>query len=305
MQANARTAVRDSFFPVARTCLLTFMLLAGALPLAATADFEGLVVERITHDDFGRDLVRELGMPANLSVWRISARFSDPTDRLVGGVASPDNPLDVHTLDGSGFYNAPQEPCGNYCSGGLCRPPQSADALVLAELNYDTWLTIGNTLRDVTPSWPSGAGSKDGVIIDPGFPCMDDPWESNVNAWVTSPEGTDPESGEIEPTPQTVAGNYPENTIPLLQITIDSSTSLHGTMGLLVFDPEPAEIGVEFTAPPPCVGDTNGDSIVDVQDLVNVTLAWGTDDAAADIDGSGTVDVVDLISVITAWGPCD
>ncbi|MHC4908889.1 MAG: DNRLRE domain-containing protein [Planctomycetota bacterium] len=53
-----------------------------------------------------------------------------------------------------------------------------------------------------------------------------------------------------------------------------------------------------------CPADTNGDGAVDVQDLVNVILAWGTDDIAADVNGDGTVDVQDLVDVIVAWGPC-
>ena len=53
-----------------------------------------------------------------------------------------------------------------------------------------------------------------------------------------------------------------------------------------------------------CASDTNGDLLVDVQDMVNVILAWGTDDAAADVDGSGIVDVNDLVQVVLDWGAC-
>jgi hypothetical protein len=53
-----------------------------------------------------------------------------------------------------------------------------------------------------------------------------------------------------------------------------------------------------------CPADTNGDGAVDVDDLVAIILAWGTDDPATDLDGSGVVDVDDLVTVILAWGPC-
>ncbi len=58
--------------------------------------------------------------------------------------------------------------------------------------------------------------------------------------------------------------------------------------------------------PAPCTGDTNGDGVVDVDDLVNVILDWGTDgtENGGDVDGSGTVDVDDLVAVILAWGAC-
>ncbi|MHC5026367.1 MAG: hypothetical protein ACYTGR_06355 [Planctomycetota bacterium] len=54
-----------------------------------------------------------------------------------------------------------------------------------------------------------------------------------------------------------------------------------------------------------CPADTNDDETVDVQDLVNVITAWGTDDANADVNDDGTVDVQDLVAVITAWGECN
>jgi hypothetical protein len=53
-----------------------------------------------------------------------------------------------------------------------------------------------------------------------------------------------------------------------------------------------------------CVGDTDGSGVVDVTDLVNVIIAWGTDDPAADVSGDGIVDVLDLVQVILNWGVC-
>ena len=53
--------------------------------------------------------------------------------------------------------------------------------------------------------------------------------------------------------------------------------------------------------------DVNGDGVVDVEDLVQVILEWGTcpvppADCAADVDGSGVVDVGDLVIVVLGWG---
>jgi uncharacterized membrane protein len=62
-----------------------------------------------------------------------------------------------------------------------------------------------------------------------------------------------------------------------------------------------------------CDGDTNGDGMVNVDDLNNVILDWGTDGSAngGDITGStpgsgpdGAVNVNDLNAVIVAWGLC-
>lgn len=58
------------------------------------------------------------------------------------------------------------------------------------------------------------------------------------------------------------------------------------------------------TEAPPCAEDVNGDSVVDVSDLVDVVLAWGSDDDAADITDDGIVDVADLVALILAWGDC-
>ena len=70
---------------------------------------------------------------------------------------------------------------------------------------------------------------------------------------------------------------------------------------------------VRLTAEPVCPGDTNGDGVVNVDDLNNVILDWATDgsanggDVTGPIPGSapdGTVDVNDLNAVIVGWGTC-
>ncbi|MHC4909589.1 MAG: hypothetical protein ACYTF9_07730 [Planctomycetota bacterium] len=62
----------------------------------------------------------------------------------------------------------------------------------------------------------------------------------------------------------------------------------------------------EIPGPPPCPADTNGDAIVDVEDLVAVILDWGCLGAncAGDVNGDAIVDVQDLVAVIVAWGQC-
>ena len=60
-----------------------------------------------------------------------------------------------------------------------------------------------------------------------------------------------------------------------------------------------------YTPPPPCVGDLNGDLVVNASDLATVLGAWGTADAAADLDHDGIVAASDLAIVLGAWGPCN
>ena len=56
-----------------------------------------------------------------------------------------------------------------------------------------------------------------------------------------------------------------------------------------------------------CGADVDGSGVVNVLDLVAVTVAWGVcpgepDPCPADIDGNGIVDVFDLVEVIVSWG---
>jgi hypothetical protein len=55
-----------------------------------------------------------------------------------------------------------------------------------------------------------------------------------------------------------------------------------------------------------CDEDINLDGVVDVNDLLDLVLDWGTDGSehGSDLDGSGLVDVDDLLLVLTNWGPC-
>ena len=53
-----------------------------------------------------------------------------------------------------------------------------------------------------------------------------------------------------------------------------------------------------------CEADVNGDSVVNVDDILVILGAYGTSDPASDIDGNGTVDVNDVLVVISAWGEC-
>jgi hypothetical protein len=54
---------------------------------------------------------------------------------------------------------------------------------------------------------------------------------------------------------------------------------------------------------PDCVGDFNGDGMIDGQDLATLLASWG--DAKADLDGDDVVSGPDLAIVLGAWGECD
>lgn len=58
---------------------------------------------------------------------------------------------------------------------------------------------------------------------------------------------------------------------------------------------------------PTCLGDLNGDAMVDVSDLLILLSAWGPceqGNCVADTNGDTVVDVSDLLMLLGAWGPC-
>jgi murein tripeptide amidase MpaA len=54
----------------------------------------------------------------------------------------------------------------------------------------------------------------------------------------------------------------------------------------------------------PCPGDMDGSGAVDVNDVLQVLGAYGSNDPAGDVNGDGTVDVNDILAVVAAFGPC-
>ena len=60
----------------------------------------------------------------------------------------------------------------------------------------------------------------------------------------------------------------------------------------------------EIITAPACDADLNGDSVVNVIDLLEVIDFWGLSDVPADINDDGVVDVIDLLLLVSVWGPC-
>jgi hypothetical protein len=61
---------------------------------------------------------------------------------------------------------------------------------------------------------------------------------------------------------------------------------------------------IEGTPVTVCPADIDGNSVVNVSDLLAVINAWGQTGGPADVNGDGIVNVSDLLAVIAAWGPC-
>jgi hypothetical protein len=67
---------------------------------------------------------------------------------------------------------------------------------------------------------------------------------------------------------------------------------------------DPADLEPLGTSVPDCLGDLNGDGVVDGADLALVLGAWGNGAGLADIDENGVVDGADLAIVLGSWGEC-
>ncbi|MHC5028600.1 MAG: hypothetical protein ACYTGR_17770 [Planctomycetota bacterium] len=146
--------------------------------------------------------------------------------------------------------------------------------------------------------------------------------------------------GDGLPTPQSVAGNWPQNRVLFAQMTFEPDPDGYvwgGAMGLVVqtrgeiqtiaVDHEALEIPCSGTSEGDCCEANGSDScnhppccyLVCEQDQFCCLTSW--DQACADLaaefctdtcgpscpadtNGDATVDVTDLVSVILAWGPC-
>jgi Ca2+-binding EF-hand superfamily protein len=59
-----------------------------------------------------------------------------------------------------------------------------------------------------------------------------------------------------------------------------------------------------------CDGDTNGDGLVNIDDLIAVIQRWdfgcppAPEFCEADLDGDGLVDINDLLEIVNGWGMC-
>jgi hypothetical protein len=53
-----------------------------------------------------------------------------------------------------------------------------------------------------------------------------------------------------------------------------------------------------------CVGDMDGNAMVDLVDLLALLQRWATNDTAGDINQDQTVDVLDILDLLEAWGSC-
>ena len=62
-------------------------------------------------------------------------------------------------------------------------------------------------------------------------------------------------------------------------------------------------VAVQAPGEAACVGDLNGDGVIDGADLATLLSQFGGA-GSADLDDSGVVDGADLAQLLAAWGDC-
>jgi hypothetical protein len=66
--------------------------------------------------------------------------------------------------------------------------------------------------------------------------------------------------------------------------------------------------GIQIRRIVPCAEDVSpngGNGIVNIDDLTQVILNWGSAGPAGDVTANGAVDIDDLTAVILGWGTCE
>lgn len=263
--------------------------------------------------DFQRATLEILEIEPGFTTLRCYALFDDPADALAAIRGDETTPLVLQT-GGPLFNDAAGLEMLDLQDTPL--PPSLAGPA-------DSWVTIGGSFEKglsdtafttgfANPPFPGAS-----VITGTGF-------VEASGAWFDANTET-PEAGAA-----VIFGQFTVPTDSLVEFSLSGLIVWSDAKGTLRTDPfslpsfnfpdcdgngvdDELELGLgrvgDFDGdgvidPCECVGDVDGNQVVDFVDLTALLASFGPcDGCSADFDQNGAVDITDLISLLAAWGP--
>ncbi|MBG85081.1 MAG: hypothetical protein CMJ40_11130 [Phycisphaerae bacterium] len=98
-----------------------------------------------------------------------------------------------------------------------------------------------------------------------------------------------------------------EGSLLMENIVLGTATTTIPIFGEVTVQLEEVYVDLEITVDvigTSCATDLNGDNQTNVDDILQLLGAYGTNDSESDVDGDGVVGVNDVLTLIAAWGPC-
>lgn len=157
---------------------------------------------------------------------------------------------------------------------------------------------------NVTHMLLRGLTATNGADLDADDDCaLDQGAFTEIVDAVTIGTGSAPPVAGAECGYATVVG--PEKDVQAMHILrCRSGGWVRGSDAVIGGDDTPGAVNGCDASTPGCLGDLNGDQVVDNADLGILLVKWEFPDPSADLDGSGAVDGPDLGIMLSLWGPC-
>ncbi len=277
-------------------------------------DFDGLESELVTMDM--TRIPNESPLPITALCWRVYAKTRHPDASVICVFGNAAHSMSVSAS--GGFYQHGQG--GDTVESILCGPT--------GVLRYDSFFTIE---ANCAPEFDLLDQNLESAFS--GFNCCGN-YFTNNGAYFVMPGAAGSQAGSDQRIllmqVTTMSAIKPSASINLLGRhhlqNPDSSWSEWNAFGLAIPDPimvdcngngihDSIEIATGQVADSDrnglpdncqqCLGDVDSNGAVDVDDLIEILVAWGDPNpGAADLDGNGVVNAADLIQVLDGWGAC-
>ncbi|MAT80423.1 MAG: hypothetical protein CMJ29_02810 [Phycisphaerae bacterium] len=191
---------------------------------------------------------------------------------------------------------------GTICSDLQCPEPTAACCVPSTGECVDASESLCNAFSG---TWWSGQSCADivcfpvGACCLPDGSCVPDSTPESCVAFSGTFQGDATDCDVVEcPEPEGWCCTDTGDCFELTQATCLAFGGIYGGDGSTCIDPDACDDSSD------CVGDTTGDGVVNVDDVLDVLANYGSDGSSGDADGDNDVDVDDVLLVINGWGDC-